>query len=833
MEMLLFLLGTAVLVMPLVSFILSIHTRGQVKTIRAELDQLRSLKAPLKPASQPVPPTPEPKLKWSPKVTTSIESAKPIPKPPPIPSPKRLSLEKKPQLTPQALPESGLSMEQFMGSRLLAWLGGLSLFLGIVFFVKLSLERGWVSPGVRILTGFFTSLVLVASGVLMERRKRYLIISQTFVATGIVALYGVTYAAHTLYALALFKSVTFTFGIMNSVTLLAFVMAVRCEARVIGFLGMLGGFLTPALCSTGRDQALALFGYIALLDVGMLAVAGRMRWRSLVAWAAAGTLVMQVGWMLRFFESSGYAHGSATWVPVGVLLGFLILFTAGVRWSRQPESLPFGALLLAAGAMVTAFVFLGYESIGQRPAVLYALVMGVQVLVMAVTWVRPEARAAQGLAAALGFLHLWSWTTEYLTTPLLGWALGLYLLFGGMQAGFAMGWQRREGEGEKLVACWVPVAAVFLMLLPVVCLPEVGLIVWPALLLADLLVIGVALAGGSLMPVLAALVLTLVTVSMWLFGRLPVNASSSLATFLMVLGGFTMVFSLSSMMLARRHPDSPAASLLPLSSAMMPFLLLIASLTRLPMVNPTPVFACGMILTLVLLTLARRGGLSGLVPFILGGALALQWMWHDQQSHIELPGVVLGWHAAFVMVFMLFPQAGGKRWESETWPWLAAAVAGPGAFGMIHRVVEEHWAHLPDGLLPAILAVPPLVSLAWLMRHHGADNPARKVQAGGFLVVALFFITLSLAWQFERQWITLAWALEGAVLLGIGFRWRWRGMRQAGLAVVALSLVRLFFWDLASSDSVHRIGVFLGVAVVSLGVSWLYQRFLMADESAT
>ena len=150
MEMLLFLLGTAVLVMPLVSFILSIHTRGQVKAIRAELDQLRSLKAPLKPASQPVPPTPEPELKWPPKVTTSIESAKPIPKPPPIPSPKRLPLEKKPQLTPQALPESGLSMEQFMGGRLLAWLGGLSLFLGIVFFVKLSLERGWVSPGVRI-----------------------------------------------------------------------------------------------------------------------------------------------------------------------------------------------------------------------------------------------------------------------------------------------------------------------------------------------------------------------------------------------------------------------------------------------------------------------------------------------------------------------------------------------------------------------------------------------------------------------------------------------------------------------------------------------------------
>ncbi|MCE9520011.1 MAG: hypothetical protein K8R87_10730 [Verrucomicrobia bacterium] len=36
----------------------------------------------------------------------------------------------------------GLNLEQFMGVKLFAWLGGLALFFGIAFFVKYSFERG-------------------------------------------------------------------------------------------------------------------------------------------------------------------------------------------------------------------------------------------------------------------------------------------------------------------------------------------------------------------------------------------------------------------------------------------------------------------------------------------------------------------------------------------------------------------------------------------------------------------------------------------------------------------------------------------------------------------
>ena len=70
---------------------------------------------------------------------------------------------------------------------------------------------------------------------------------------------------------------------MVLITATACVVAVALEAQVVALLGMLGGFLTPALIYTGQDNPLGLFGYIALLDAGLLAVALHRRWHYLGA----------------------------------------------------------------------------------------------------------------------------------------------------------------------------------------------------------------------------------------------------------------------------------------------------------------------------------------------------------------------------------------------------------------------------------------------------------------------------------------------------------------------------------------------------------------------
>ena len=65
---------------------------------------------------------------------------------------------------------------------------------------------------------------------------------------------------------------------------------------------MLGGFLTPILLSTGQDNPLGLFGYIAILDAGLIFVALNKRWHFLTALAALGTAIMQIGWADKFFR---------------------------------------------------------------------------------------------------------------------------------------------------------------------------------------------------------------------------------------------------------------------------------------------------------------------------------------------------------------------------------------------------------------------------------------------------------------------------------------------------------------------------------------------------
>ena len=279
-------------------------------------------------------------------------------------------------------PKEPFSLEQFMGAKLFAWLGGVAMFFGVIFFVKYAFEKNLIPPALRVTLGFVTGTGLLVGGLFVHRLPRYRVLAQAFCATGVVSLYGVSFAAHSIYHFEAFGTLT-TFGLMGLITLAAFLLAVRLDALVVAVLGMLGGFLTPILLSTGQDNVLGLFGYIALLDIGLLAVSRHGRWRFLTSAAAAGTAVMQIGWYSKFFTSGNYFVGNATWIPMGILLFFIALFLGGGwRWKREPHSE--GAVLgLAAVAMGFAFAMLGFEQVAARYFLLYGFVLLVHLAVIA------------------------------------------------------------------------------------------------------------------------------------------------------------------------------------------------------------------------------------------------------------------------------------------------------------------------------------------------------------------------------------------------------------------------------------------------------------------
>ena len=328
-------------------------------------------------------------------------------------------------LPPKPARRAGINWEQFMGAKLFAWLGGLAAFLAVAFFVRYSFEHDIIPVEVRVAIGFVLGAGLIVGG-LMMKAPRFRITAQVLCATGVVSLYAVTFACNAVYHFAFFGTIP-TFLLMTLITATAFLLAVRMNAQVIAILGLLGGFLTPVLLATGQDNPGGLFGFIALLDAGLIAVALHRLWFHLVPLAAASTIVMQIGWASKFFQA-----GKAS-IAVVICLGFAALFFAATEVGRGLRRFS-GHLTSAAAALAFVgfgfvFYFQTFPSLGAQPGLLFAFIFATDLFLFALVWRDERASALQTLAGGIVFAQLALWTGRHLTDELLAFALAGYLSF--------------------------------------------------------------------------------------------------------------------------------------------------------------------------------------------------------------------------------------------------------------------------------------------------------------------------------------------------------------------------------------------------------------------
>ena len=727
--------------------------------------------------------------------------------PPPLP----------PVVTPRPVAPSGpqlpkIDWEQFMGVKLFAWLGGLALFLAVGYFLKYSFEHDLSPPEIRVALGFLTGLGLMVGGVLLKQRQ-YTVTSHTLCATGVVVLYAVTFACRAVYHFPFFGPLP-TFLLMVLITATAFTIAVRLDAMVVAILGMLGGFLTPVLLSTGVDNPVGLFAYIALLDAGLIAVALTKRWHFLIALAALGTAGMELGWSEKFFTVDKIVTAMI------VLLGFDALFLAGneVAHRRQQSNKWFhgAAAGLALLTLVYALFLLTYESLGQRPGLLGTLVLGADLCLLALTLREPKLAPLQLLGGALAHLFIAAWAVQTVNDALLFWGLGLVLVFAVLHSVFPVVLQRLRPNASPL--WWshlFPPLALLLILIPLFKLTAVSILIWPVILLVDLLAIGLAIATASLVSIVAVLALTVLVGAAWIF-RIPVG-NVELPSMLIVVGGMAAVFLFAGLFAMRkllaRAPEGGAEdplakafagfgltgvspetlrAQLPALSALLPFLLLILITVRMPLPNPSAVFALALALVVLLLSVARTFRVLPLAAASLGCALALEAVWHTHHFNAaQTPVIPLLWNLGFAALFVAFPFLSRAQCRESTLPWAVAALSAPLHFSLIYRVVNAAWPNNVMGLLPMAFALPLLGCVVVLLKWFPADHARRNGVLAWFGGAALFFITLIFPIQFERQWITVAWALEGAALCWLFHRVPHPGLRLAAVGLLVVAFIRL------------------------------------------
>jgi hypothetical protein len=318
-------------------------------------------------------------------------------------------------------------LEEKLGVRAAVWVGAVALAFAGAYLVKYSFDQGILSAGVRLSLGALFGIALISAGQWLHERQRRIATGLT--AAGVADLFAVLIAATSVYHLL--PSVV-GFALMAAVTGMAVALSLR-QGMFVALLGLIGGFVTPAVVGASEPAAGPLFGYLLLLQGALLLVSRRkgrpsgpeghglgggwwiIEVLTLIAglvwamvWMAAAWDVgsPQRFWLVAFLAGSAAAFVSMTTPPrggvvrglaalrlvlayIGAGMALLLLaIVVGVGDYQGTDLLMLG--LLGAGCVLLARLDERYHALAWAAAMLHAMVLVVWRMSWGVGWMPEE-----------------------------------------------------------------------------------------------------------------------------------------------------------------------------------------------------------------------------------------------------------------------------------------------------------------------------------------------------------------------------------------------------------------------------------------------------------
>ncbi|MBL1146724.1 MAG: DUF2339 domain-containing protein [Pseudomonadota bacterium] len=847
-----------------------------------------------KPAEKPVEKLPEPAEKTAvaamdikPEKRIAKEEKKEEEKPAP-------AKEKKKEEPKKAQDRAG--WEQQFGAKLPVWMGGIAIAFAGIFFVKYSIEHGLLSPSIRVILGIVSGVALLWVARFLREKKPDLAngerITQSLSGAGIIVLYASIFAAASLYSLI---PPLLGFVGMAAVTMAAVLLSLKYGAA-IALLGLVGGFATPALVSTGNASAAGLFVYLFFVFTGLMIVMRRQGWWLLSLLAVGAGFLWVFVWMAFMFHA-----GDGIW---------LALFLAGIAgvsvmtawnipaaekkdgeekkgifsFAAQPEKIVNYAGLGGAALLMAAVLDRADYGILEW-GMFWLLAAGTLVL----AWGRPHLyKGASYVSLGLSLLMFLNWHNppQDMLAPL----LSLFaLLFCGFSAVILfrvpqkLFWSRMLTiaafgyfwTGYKLlyldisartVSEWVwGGGALVLGTLAVFVLERLQNIVGeddaelPKLqAVYALATVGFISLGASIVLemkwwglVLVAEVLAL----LWMNNRLAVASLSRLAkilTALFVLSIMPLILLSIGMMVfgvtgqdLQEFSDGKKYIELPLLRIGLPGLLLVAGgyfyrqtqkaetgfvkfleVFGLIIFSAAAYFALRTVLysgsdILAITAGFAERGIGTMLFFALAFLfLAAGGKW--ERSAYKLAALWVGWFAVLrVVYFDLIVM--NPYWADQSifgtkifnTLWLNYVAAGL-AIWFFRREIMKIGVRRGTGFLNKIMLLLGIAFVTLQVRHfyHGAD-----LSGGG-------------ASNAEIYTYSAVWLLTGFAALGVGVIRNNAMLRYASLAIVTLTVGKVFLYDASALEGLYRVFSFFGLGVSLIALSWFYTRFVFQKQDA-
>jgi hypothetical protein len=294
---------------------------GELRTLRTQLSRLAPERESAAPPAQPPVPMPAPA---------------PMPTPVMIQPQAPLPVAPRPSPRPPA-PPPGPSLQP---ATLLAIAGAGLFLLGVIFFLWLSIQRGWISPPLRVLLGLFTAAGLMTGAAkLLSTDRRTIAVALLAAALGTLDFSA--FAGFSLYHLYP-GTLGFALAVLGAV--IGGALAAKHRHQGAFTVGLLAALLAPPFFSTGEHHEVALSLYLAGLMGALLLVPYKtkmgMRW-GVVRWLAitgVNILLAAAGAQAQVWDLPLYA----------VLIGVHLLLAGLWIWLPGLEEAPGSPLTLWA-----------------------------------------------------------------------------------------------------------------------------------------------------------------------------------------------------------------------------------------------------------------------------------------------------------------------------------------------------------------------------------------------------------------------------------------------------------------------------------------------------
>jgi uncharacterized membrane protein len=180
-------------------------------------------------------------------------------------------------------------------------------------------------------------------------RAGYRYFADGIAGLGAAVLYLALYAAWNFYHLV---PQPVAFSGMVLVTAWLTQWAWRRQSRGLILLAYLSGLLIPALLSTGTDQHLALFSFLAVLDAAFLVLSERLQWQAPQRLGWSATQIYFWSWYVRFYRQALLG------ITLSFGLIFFVLFLAPIAWAVLGRLKPARRIPLAIANTVNVLVVL-------------------------------------------------------------------------------------------------------------------------------------------------------------------------------------------------------------------------------------------------------------------------------------------------------------------------------------------------------------------------------------------------------------------------------------------------------------------------------------------